>query len=57
MLREVERGWNIVASLPMTPEEEQKGRELFREIEASRLERMQTPLRGSNTAGVETSRD
>jgi len=44
MLREVERGWNVVASLPMTPEEEQKGRELFRQIEESRLERMRSSL-------------
>jgi hypothetical protein len=49
MLREVERGWNVVASLPITPEQEEKGRELFSQFESGRLERMQAPFMPKST--------
>jgi hypothetical protein len=45
MLREVERGWNAIAALPLSADQERKGRELLQELEAIRLERMQPALR------------
>ncbi len=55
LLREVARGLDVVMSRPITPEQERKGRDLLRQFEASRLERMRASLPSSNIVELPAS--
>lgn len=49
-IREVIAGFAFLEALPLTPEKEQRGRELLAKIEDRRLERMRASLAGKGTA-------